>query len=148
MNASEGVTVFRWVHRIISPVINSLPKLDKRIDTLLNRYNLFVRSRASKVRILGEHVDRDLRQVFVELSVVPEEAVEYSDFITMMDTGMRRQLNPFSEPNTTVGAVRHDGRKFPPEHLPRNNTKAIITGMPGCGKTTLLKYLALQVLDK
>ena len=140
--------MFRWVYRIISRVINSLPKLDKRIDTLLDRYNLFVRSRVSRVRILGEHVDRDLRQVFVDLGVVHEEAVEYSDFITMMNTGMRRQLNPFSELNTTVGAVQNDGRKFPPEHLLRNNTKAFITGVPGCGKTTLLKYLALQVLDK
>jgi energy-coupling factor transporter ATP-binding protein EcfA2 len=31
-----------------------------------------------------------------------------------------------------------------PDNLLRRGTKAIVTGAPGCGKTTLLKYLALQ----
>jgi predicted NACHT family NTPase len=64
-----------------------------------------------------------------------------------MDIGMRRQLNPFREPDTTVGAPQHDGRKLPPKDLLSNKTKVIITGIPGCGKTTLLKYLALEALE-
>jgi hypothetical protein len=141
--------LFRSPHRVISRVINKLRKLGKPSQGggTLGRYNLYLRSRVSRVRILGEHVDRDLQQVFIDISVVHEETVEYSDFLTMMDIGMRRQLNPFREPDTTVGAPQHDGRKLPPKDLLSNKMKVIITGIPGCGKTTLLKYLALEALE-
>jgi HEAT repeat protein/energy-coupling factor transporter ATP-binding protein EcfA2 len=39
-------------------------------------------------------------------------------------------------------------RRVMPDELLRQGTKALVAGTPGCGKTTLLKYLALQAQEK
>jgi HEAT repeat protein len=143
--------MMNWFRRVISSIINTLRRLgrtDRDTANLLDRYHVYLRSRISKVRILGEQMDRDLEQVFVDLIVVQQGTVEYSDLIAMMDTGMRRRLNPFSfnEIAASAESPQHLGRKLSPKDLLRKNIKAIITGAPGGGKTTLLKYLALESL--
>lgn len=139
--------MMNWFRRVISSIINTFRKLgrtDRDTAQLLDRYHLYLRSRVGKVRILGEQMDRDLQQVFVDL-IVQQGTVEYSDLLAMMDTGMRRRLNPFSfNEIDSVESPQRLGRKLSPKDLLRKNSKAIITGAPGGGKTTLLKYLALE----
>src|SRR5258708_16720013 len=68
----------------------------------------------------------------------------------MMDLAMRRRFNPFTDSaiHANLESSEHGGketkRPVKPNELLLRGTKAIITGAPGCGKTTLLKYLALQ----
>jgi len=140
-----------WFRTVISSIINKLKQLtttDRDSANLLDRYHLYLRSRISKVRILGEQMDRELEQVFVDLIVVQQGTVEYSDLIAMMDTGMRRRLNPFAynEIGASAESPQPLARKLSPKDLLRKNVKAIITGAPGGGKTTLFKYLALESL--
>lgn len=71
-----------------------------------------------------------------------------------MDAEMRRWRDPLaldddygeaSGPTTEGDRDRH---AVIPDELPRRYTHAVITGAPGCGKTMLLRYLALQTISR
>ena len=52
----------------------------------------------SRVRILGEADERELKDVFVELSIVDQRAPQqHAEFLGMMDSTMRRRLNPLAD---------------------------------------------------
>jgi predicted NACHT family NTPase len=128
----------------------------RNLPKLLDSYREYLLSKVSKVRILGEAEERDLQDVFVELSIVDQHAPQQNaEFLALMDSAMRRRFNPFrDEDGEDAMAEMSDARekegkrRVRPDDLMRRSTKAIITGPPGCGKTTLLKYLALQTQEQ
>jgi HEAT repeat protein/energy-coupling factor transporter ATP-binding protein EcfA2 len=150
--------------------------MQRNIAELLDTYHGYLLSKVSKVRILGEAEERELNDVFVELSIVDQHAPQqHGEFLGMMDSAMRwridplanasggsnlrvarealmqRRFNPLdgvSSSNMLWQYERETKRRVKPSELLRRRTKAIITGAPGCGKTTLLKYLALQAQEK
>ena len=118
-------------------------------EEVLTLYRDYLMSKVSQVRILGEAQQRDLKNVFVELTISDRPLrQEDSEFVRMMNDSMRRRYDPFQSQTQRVSPElsRHSGtrRMVTPDELVRRSTKAIIIGPPGCGKTTLLKYVALQ----
>jgi HEAT repeat protein/energy-coupling factor transporter ATP-binding protein EcfA2 len=124
--------------------------MHRNTDELLDAYRDYLLSKVSKVHILGEADERELKEVFVELSVVdqPYLSQQHAKFLGMVDSVMRRRFNPFADADEDVSQEQLEQRRMKPDDLLRRRTKAIITGTPGCGKTTLLKYLALQAQEK
>lgn len=102
-----------------------------------------------KVFIFGER--RDLKKVFVELNVVEEyeRPLMQAEYLDIMAAQLQRQDIFESEEKSEeaeAAAQDRDKRKrvIRPDELLRGRTRAVITGTPGCGKTTLVKYLALR----
>lgn len=126
----------------------------RNLTKLFKAYRDYLWSKVSKVRILGETDERELRDVFLELSIADQDRSQQAAILGMMDSAMRKRFNPFAEKDREryVGASeeREDEatRRLKPDELLRRRTRAIITGAPGAGKTTLLKYLALQAQEK
>lgn len=127
----------------------------RNITKLLDAYHKYLLSKVGKVRILGEAGERELKKVFVELTVVDQRAPQQrAEFLSMWDAALRRRFNPFAAPDGDASPepsgrmVNETKRRVKPEVLLRPGTKAIVTGAPGCGKTTLFKYLAQQAAEK
>ena len=118
-------------------------------EEVLTLYHDYLMSKVSQVRILGEAQQRDLKNVFVELTIADRPS-RYGDseFVRMMNDSMRHRYDPFRSQTQkdSPELSRHSAnrRRVAPDELVPRNTKAIIIGPPGCGKTTLLKYVALQ----
>jgi HEAT repeat protein len=127
----------------------------RNITKLLDTYHKYLLSKVGKVRILGEADERELKEVFVELGIVDQRAPQQrAEFLSMWDAALRKRFNPFAvsdrdaSPEPAERRVNVTKRRVKPEELLRHRTKAIVTGAPGCGKTTLFKYLALQATEK
>lgn len=124
-------------------------------DELLQAYRDHLLSHVSKVHILGEAGERELKDVFVELSIVERHTpCQPAEFIGMVDSVLRRRFDTSADaggeasPEILERREEEAKRRLKPNDLLRRRTKAIITGAPGRGKTTLLKYLALQSQEK
>jgi hypothetical protein len=121
---------------------------------ILETYRAYLLSKVSKVRVLGETAERELKAVFVELSIVERSPVLPSaQLVGLIDSGWHRPRNPFSYPDRDQLQLLGQGAQqvIPPlkvDELLRRRTKAIVSGAPGCGKTTLLKYVALQAQER
>src|ERR1700749_591138 len=116
---------------------------------LFDAYRDYLLSNVSKVYILGEADERELKEVFVELSIVEQRAPQqHAEFIGMLDAVMRRRFDPSVGAKEVSSPDLSGQSRVKPEELLRHNTKAIVTGAPGSGKTTLLKYLALKAQEE
>src|SRR2546423_15322230 len=116
----------------------------RNITKLLDEYHSYLLSKVGKVRILGEADERELKEVCVELGVVDQRAPQQrAEFLSMWDAALRKRFNPFAAPDGDAPPepsgrrVNETKRRVKPEELLRLGTKAIVTGAPGCGKTTL-----------
>src|SRR3977135_1026181 len=104
---------------------------------VLTLYRDYLLSKVSQVRILGEAQQRDLKNVFVELTIVDRPSHhEGSEFVRIMNDSMQRRYDR-SRPQTqkeSPDLSRHSAnrRRVAPDELIRRSTKAIITGPPGC----------------
>jgi HEAT repeat protein/energy-coupling factor transporter ATP-binding protein EcfA2 len=125
----------------------------RTIQELLTTYREYLLSKVSKVRILGESDEIDLKEVFVNLSMVDQHAppLEF-DSMGMLDLAVRQRISPYTKTDRAgarQNAVPRRGTRELMENreLLQAGTRAIVTGAPGSGKTTLLKYLALRTLE-
>jgi HEAT repeat protein len=130
-----------------------MAQYQRNLSELLHAYEDHLLSHVSTVQILGDRTKRELKDVFVELSLVDEsDPLQHPELMRMMDSAMQRRVNPFLKDADTYeispSAESENKRRIRPADLLRHGTKAIIIGAPGCGKTTLLKYLALQALER
>lgn len=121
----------------------------RSIDELLEVYRDHLLSKVSKVQILGEPDESELKEVFVELSIVDQRAPQqHGEVLGMMDSAMRRRFNPFADTDRDTSPELSGQCRIRPDEVLWRRTKAIVAGAPGSGKTTLLKYLALQAHEK
>ncbi|NOT64120.1 MAG: ATP-binding protein, partial [Acidobacteria bacterium] len=129
----------------------------QRIAELWCAYTAQLESKVSTVRIFGVQRPYPLDQVFVELSLNEdyERRPPQAEFMGLMDSELRRMRSVFGDaerlPDEDDPTLRHrtpTKRTINPDELLRRHTHAVITGAPGCGKTTLLRYLAWQTLKQ
>jgi energy-coupling factor transporter ATP-binding protein EcfA2 len=112
-----------------------------------------------EITLLGENRTFPLDDVFVELTVMEEihRPSARDEMYGLMDAVLRRQRAIFPS-----GEKSDDAEKLPPapgqrtpqkeirivkpEELLKPGVRAVVAGAPGCGKTTLLRWLANQTL--
>jgi len=125
------------------------------LDELLQAYRNYLTRRVSTVRIFGEAEARPLEKVFVELTLSEEyeRPLANAQWLGMMDAELRRRREIFArdDDEREIGSSEKERKKerrtLKPDELLRRRTQAVIVGAPGCGKTTLLRYLALKTLQ-
>lgn len=127
----------------------------RNIREILDEYHEYLWLKVAKVRILGEADERGLKDVFVELSITRQHAPQQrAEFLAISDSTFLRRSDPISvterdaSPKQLSQSREDPTRRVKPDELLRRGTKAIVAGVPGCGKTTLLKYLALHAQEK
>lgn len=128
------------------------------VDALIERYCQRLQSKISTVRIFGDEQPHPLDQVFVELTINEdyERRPHQAEFLGLMDAELRKMRSVFGDSEdlnldreaTDDPTRRKTKRTIKPNELLRRHTHAIVTGAPGCGKTTLLRYLAWQTLKE
>jgi HEAT repeat protein len=127
------------------------PPPGRGAEELTADYRAWLAGRVGRVYVLGEAEARPLDRVFVGLSIVEEQGrpSSHAEFLGLMDAEMRRRRDPFAREEEGMPAPGggKPARTVGPEELLRGRTRAVIAGAPGCGKTTLLKYLALKTLE-
>ncbi|NUO81103.1 HEAT repeat domain-containing protein [candidate division KSB1 bacterium] len=125
------------------------------LDELLQAYRGHLNRRVSTVRIFGEAEARPLEKVFVELTLTEayERPTANAQWLGMMDAELRRRRDIFArddearEGDSSEKERKKEKRTLKPDELLRRRTQAVIVGAPGCGKTTLLRYLSLKTLQ-
>lgn len=129
------------------------------VEELINDYRFKLTETVNKLRILGEKNARELKKVFVGLRLREEyqRPTRQSEFLGMVGSEMRRRLILLSHNNDQEDNINgREGkngeskteRTLRPDELLSRNSKAIVTGAPGCGKTTLLKFLILKSMEE
>ena len=129
------------------------------VDELIERYCKRLEEKVSRVYLFGEEQSRPLDQVFVELTINEdyERRPNQAEFLGLMDAELRKMRSVFGDADEHPDrmetgefdrAIAKPKRTIKPDELLRPRTHAVITGAPGCGKTTLLRYLAWQTLKQ
>jgi HEAT repeat protein len=125
----------------------------RSVEELTEAYRAHLAQRVSKIYIVGESESREMEQVFVKLNIIDEYrgASVQAEFLGLMDSEMRRRRDPLASfqiqgdagPATAGDRIREVVKS---DKLLSQRTQALISGAPGCGKTTLLRYLTLATL--
>ncbi|HJU55692.1 MAG TPA: HEAT repeat domain-containing protein [Pyrinomonadaceae bacterium] len=135
------------------PIIPPEERGGRSLDELIETYRTHLAERLRKVYLLGESQARELEQVFVELDVVEEyrRPSAHTEYLGLMDAEMRRRRELFGDEESEEEEEREGDKvklTIKPDALLRGRAQAVITGAPGCGKTTLLRYLALKIVSE
>ncbi len=128
-------------------------------EELLAQYRKKLENAIGTARFYGLP-DRPLEKVFVELTVIEDfEIPRDAEYKALMDKELRRRRTLFPKDETeeddseeTKEKKEEEGQKRPrkvrrtvkPEELLEAGKRSQVVGAPGCGKTTLLRWLALQ----
>src|SRR5262249_36840694 len=117
---------------------------ERRLGKLWSNYRQRLFDKVSQVRLLGETESRELKQVFVELSISedyqrPSARNEWMGFV---DAELRKRRSIFVDSSDD----QLEKKMVRPDDLSLDRTRAIITGAPGCGKSTLLRWLTGKIL--
>ncbi len=123
------------------------PERIARREELLEKHRRILKARIGIVRILGDPQPHDLTEVFVELTVLKDRERPSSrtraEYWEVMDAELRERRDPFAWRRDDT-LMRGVGRSVRPEELLKARTHAVLSGAPGGGKSTLMKYLALE----
>jgi hypothetical protein len=116
------------------------------IEDLLTAYRDQIRKKYGKITLLGENEAHELKRVFVELSINESYSrpTANDEWMGMWDSELRNRYAAFG---SRPGKGQEARRRIKPEDLLKRREPAVIAGAPGCGKTTLMRWLALQVCD-
>src|SRR5262245_22762179 len=116
------------------------------IEDLLTAYRDQIRKKYGRITLLGENEAHELKQVFVELSINESYSrpTANDEWMGMWDSELR---NRYATIGSRPGKDEEAQRRIKPEDLLKRREPAVIAGAPGCGKTTLMRWLALQVCD-
>jgi len=124
----------------------------RSVEELTEAYRAQLAERVSKVYIVGESESREMERVFVRLNIIDEYrgASIQAEFLGLMDSEMRQRRDPLASLQHLAGGAEKAGDRIrevvKPEKLLSQRTQALVAGAPGCGKTTLLRYLTLATL--
>jgi HEAT repeat protein len=123
------------------------PERVKRREELMEKHLRILKTRIGRVRLLGDRELHDLTEVFVELTVLKDRERPSSrtrtEYWEMMDAELRERRDPFAW-HRDDSSMRGVGRSVRPAELLKAGTHAVLSGAPGGGKSTLMKYLALK----
>ncbi len=137
------------------PPTNPLETPSPIDEGLLDQYRKKLEKAIGTARFYGLP-DRPLEKVFVELTVIEDfEIPRDAEYKALMDKELRRRRTLFPKdeteednPEETDEEDRRRPRKVrrtvKPEELLEAGKRSQVVGAPGCGKTTLLRWLALQ----
>src|ERR1051326_471995 len=96
----EKMLILRTILPAREAVEPMVKQYQRRLSELLGLYRDYLLSKVSKVRILGEADERELKDVFGELSIVEQRAPQqHGEFLGLIDIAMRRRFNPFADAN-------------------------------------------------
>jgi HEAT repeat protein len=125
----------------------------RSLDELLQVYRVRLKNRVNRVYVAGDGKAHELERVFVRPNLMEEHKrpSAKNEFLGLMDAEMRRQRNLFArEYDEEQPDDRETGpdlnSSVNPDDLLRERPHVVIAGAPGCGKTTLLRYLTLKVI--
>ena len=129
----------------ILPTVQKSNKLsDQAIENIFKIYKDGLKKNISKIRLLGDNTEYDLTNVFVDLRITkqyerpewkPKKHFPFDDFF-------------YTYKQELFDQSAYESTKIEPKELLKFNTKTIIVGSPGSGKSSLLRYLTLQTLKK
>lgn len=122
-------------------------------QALLEDYRKALEKQVSTVKLFGEDKARPLKDMFVELSVIEDyrPPADHAEFLSLLDSRMQRRRTLFErqEDSDERSEAREKVKRIvKSDELLHRKTQAVITGMPGGGKTTLLRYLAFRILEE
>src|SRR5215213_10026277 len=121
-------------------------------DELKQIYFDALNRRISTVKFLGEVESRKLEDVFVELTIIEEYKRPFQDaeILGFVDKERRRRFQLFDDDEREYSNGQQTNQKLSvtPMELLLPFRKVVVTGSPGCGKTTLLKYLIGKILEE
>ncbi|RMD59060.1 MAG: NACHT domain-containing protein, partial [Nitrospirae bacterium] len=125
-----------------------VPTKIRTFQEVLKDYNKTLSENVGKVRIFGKPKEQELNKVFVELNIVEEyeRPVTHRELKGMMESWIRERREIFTSHREEVEEKKK--RTIKPDELLKSRTHAIITGAPGCGKTTILKYLTTKTIEE
>jgi len=132
---------------LLSGVKGQTPaRIEPPTDQLLQKYFDQIKEKHGKITLLGETETHELKRVFVELTINEKfsRPTANSEWMGMWDAEFRKRYQPFA---SRPDEEREAQRRIKPEELLKRRSPAVIAGAPGCGKTTLMRWLALQVCD-
>jgi predicted NACHT family NTPase len=121
-------------------------RIEPPVNQLLQKYLDQIRKKCGTITLLGESEVHELKRVFVELTINENynRPTPNDEWKRMWETEYRKRYAPFgSRPDEDQEAQR----RIKPEDLLKRREPTVIAGAPGCGKTTLMRWLALQVCD-
>ncbi|HYV12471.1 MAG TPA: HEAT repeat domain-containing protein, partial [Pyrinomonadaceae bacterium] len=157
----KGLAEFKDLVRVnLSNLIrNSFPPAQSEIfatealEGSIQSYRKHLAQQVGTIRIFDDADLHPLQEVFVELNITEEYERPRiaTEVLGLMDFFLRRQRDPYSVEEDTSDSENEKGqskRTLKPFELLLRHVKAVIAGAPGCGKTTLLKYLVLRTLKE
>ena len=125
---------------------NIVETVGRNTDELWRKYRQRLSENVSRVWLLGEAESRELKHVFVELSI--EEYRRPSDrnqWMGFVDAELRKRRSLFWD--SLDFSEEKEKKTIQSDDLLRDGTRAVITGAPGCGKSTLLHWLVGKALN-
>jgi energy-coupling factor transporter ATP-binding protein EcfA2 len=125
---------------------NIVETVGRNTDELWRKYRQRLSENVSRVWLLGEAESRELKHVFVELSI--EEYRRPSDrnqWMGFVDAELRKRRSLFWD--SLDFSEEKEKKTIQSDNLLRDGTRAVITGAPGCGKSTLLRWLVGKALN-
>ncbi len=132
---------------LLSGVKGQTPaRIEPQIDKLLQEYRDQIKKKYGKITLLGETEAHELKRVFVELTINENfrRPTANAEWMGMWDAELRNRYAPIG---SRPGKDQEAQRRIKPEDLLKRREPAVIAGAPGCGKTTLMRWLAMQVCD-